>query len=219
MAKEYLGTPISLRKFENAIIVEYGDKFNSRKPVKALESNMVYACYNKVKEILKIDVQTEYMPCFGCNDKKVFEGGISDDVFDAFSNGFFSLMDEKVEKMLELIFEVMDTPLEKYLTYANSDSFDVLKYFMDFEEIPSVDDFYKVKRNNEYCGIKMEYFYNIKRDACYRLFDYTGAELKKDSNRKNKFVVKFNGMTDKRFKTYDEAFDYLSERVNFVKTE
>lgn len=213
----YLNIPIRMRKHENTIVIEYDEQLQTvaRNP---LDANIVFACFKTLTN--KYEYKS-YWNFLGSQYKREYEI-LTKEMFDEFEKKFFKEMDESLEKVLGLVFEVMETPLAKYLTYSNSEAFNLLKYFAEFGEIPDLNDFYALKMTNYYAGIKEYRFQNIKRDIRYTIYDYTEGQFKRHKNMKNKFVVKIdeNKKFDKiikRCETYDEAFNLIKSKIKFVK--
>jgi len=212
----YLGISIRMRKYENTIIIDYGDPLTTVAK-NVLDDNIVFACFNNV--VNKYGFKS-YWVFLGTQYKRDYEN-LSNDVFDEINKSFFNDMDVNVEKVLNLVFTAMNTPLSNYLTSSNGSAFNVLQYFADIGEIPDINDFYQLN-DITHSGIKQTAFQNIKRDIRYTIYDYTESSLKKFQTLKNKFVVKVNNnesynKTILRCKTYDAAFSYIKTNVNFVK--
>jgi hypothetical protein len=214
MLERYFGLPISTRYDKTRIIIQYDDNFK-RTPIKTFESNMLYQCFLKVCELHNIT--DEYYPIFGTLYMHEFTEKVTEAMYNEFNVQFFGSMDAKFEKILNMFFCAMDLPIAKFFGSSDYRRFNVFKYFMDFEEIPEVSNFYKYDTYETRDCVVNE-FRNIENTEKYQIVDFSVAKIKRYANLKNKYILKSNDSIIKRFVRYDDAFDYLKAQIQMVKT-
>jgi hypothetical protein len=214
MQQKYFNVPIRTRYNENIIIVDYDNSYH-RTQISTLNSNMLYACF---REVCKIHgVGDGYNPICSCSFySREYKEQVTEEVYNEFSDAFFTDLDKKFEKMLELVLETMNQPIAKFFGSCDGRRFDVLKYFAEFEKIPDIKMFY-VYGIFEYDNFITSEYRNIENTERYFLIDYSVSKLKKHTKLKNKYVLKSKDKTIRRFINMDIAYDYLKTHLNFIK--
>lgn len=217
--KKYFDIPIQVSSVDNKILIKYNYGLN-KKNISTLHSNMLFACYERVKEIMPPNYETEYIPLVGTHEGYEFDEDISEELFESISTRFFDLMDKKTNIMTKLVSKTINTLLENYLGIWSGDCFNMLQYFVEYEEIPKIDDFYEIKMD-DFKNSKIRNFYNIKKSENYKF-----VEVKNPTKNECKYNVLYtrfiNGkrvnVDEKCFNTLRDTLNFLKFRMNFVKS-